>query len=233
MTREIRPAPPNETRKCVICERPFHCRPNEWAHIFRQRRTCGRECGHLLAARTRTYLRTKRCAQCGKAFKPREASNKYCSLQCYWESKQGSQGHIPDGSRVTLTCIQCDTLFSTTRYNAKHGRRFCSRTCYYSYMSNAGDPNHIARNTTNAFYLSKAWTQTKRRIRRRDNYTCQRCKRKLTRTSKGLRVHHIQARSVFVKARDSLDAQADIDANLITLCTPCHGKVHSGLPLTE
>ena len=52
-------------------------------------------------------------------------------------------------------------------------------------------------------------------VRARDNYTCQICKKK----DEVIHVHHIQQRS---------QHGTDTPDNLVTLCKPCHDKVHKG-----
>jgi len=59
------------------------------------------------------------------------------------------------------------------------------------------------------------YENVKNYVRARDNYTCQVCKKKST----NLHVHHILQRS---------QHGTDTPDNLITLCKPCHDKVHKG-----
>jgi len=57
-----------------------------------------------------------------------------------------------------------------------------------------------------------AYEQLKRQVLRRDGWRCQECG-----GISNLEIHHIQYRS---RLGD------DSETNLITLCAPCHGKVH-------
>lgn len=60
------------------------------------------------------------------------------------------------------------------------------------------------------FYNTKAYVLS------RDDYTCQKCKSK--KLGLKLHVHHIEFRS---------NGGSDVQTNLITLCEPCHSKLHA------
>lgn len=66
------------------------------------------------------------------------------------------------------------------------------------------------------------WMELKRQALIRDNFTCQTCGKKGTRTrfrETDLEVHHI-------KPSESKENRYDILENLITLCNHCHKKLH-------
>lgn len=60
---------------------------------------------------------------------------------------------------------------------------------------------------------SHDWKKIARAIRKRDNYTCQKCETPFPKSSKLLHVHHLDGK----KFNNS-------DSNLITLCASCHPK---------
>jgi len=60
---------------------------------------------------------------------------------------------------------------------------------------------------------SEAYEALRRKILERDGWRCQACG-----TIAGLEVHHLQRRS---------QLGDDSENNLITLCSECHGAVHS------
>ena len=61
----------------------------------------------------------------------------------------------------------------------------------------------------------------KKRVRERDNFTCQCCGyRNTEKVNHGLEVHHIFG------YKDHLDYRTE-DSNCITLCNDCHKKYHS------
>lgn len=82
-----------------------------------------------------------------------------------------------------------------------------------------------------AFYNNKDWRQTRERIKKRDNYECQWCKREgrvtidtgaLNRNGRkknALIVHHIKERLDYPEL-------ALEDDNLVTVCFECHEKHH-------
>lgn len=67
-------------------------------------------------------------------------------------------------------------------------------------------------------YTSKRWRKKRERILRRDGYKCREC-RKYGRAREAVTVHHI-------KHVDEYPELAYVDDNLISLCNPCHNKMH-------
>lgn len=72
-------------------------------------------------------------------------------------------------------------------------------------------------------YQKYSWIKISKKIRKRDNNTCQSCGRKKGVFDKQLDVHHIIAAKLFDTFEESCH-----NANLITLCTICHPKVEKG-----
>src|SRR5215831_3772867 len=138
--RFIYTAPPDESRICEICEKPFTCRQREWANNFRKRRTCGRKCGTILSGRVRTHLPEKTCPWCEKLFKPFNWNDKFCSQACYGNSKKGKPSFYisPPAIQVEVTCPQCGRVYMRPNHEAKRGRRFCNRTCFKLFHATHG-----------------------------------------------------------------------------------------------
>lgn len=67
-------------------------------------------------------------------------------------------------------------------------------------------------------YKSKRWRRKREAILRRDGYKCQECK-KYGRAREAVTVHHI-------KHADTHPELAYEDSNLVSLCNPCHNKMH-------
>ncbi len=67
-------------------------------------------------------------------------------------------------------------------------------------------------------YKGKKWERKRACILRRDGYKCQECK-KYGRAREAKTVHHI-------KHVDEYPELAFVDENLISLCNPCHNKMH-------
>lgn len=70
-------------------------------------------------------LPEKKCAQCGKTFKPKSYRGKFCSNACKsaWRRDQGLDN-------VERICAQCGKVFTCNKYS-KH--RFCSKSCARRY----------------------------------------------------------------------------------------------------
>lgn len=70
-------------------------------------------------------LPEKKCAQCGKTFKPKTYHDKFCSNACKsaWRRDQG----FDDVERI---CIQCGKVFTCNKYRKQ---RFCSKSCARRY----------------------------------------------------------------------------------------------------
>ena len=67
-------------------------------------------------------------------------------------------------------------------------------------------------------YTNKKWRRKRASILRRDGYKCREC-RKYGRAREAVTVHHI-------KHVDEYPELAYVDDNLISLCNPCHNKMH-------
>ena len=67
-------------------------------------------------------MKEKECLQCGKTFKPRKKTSKYCSQECQWLSmtKRDLSTHI---------CKVCGKEFTLNRTGLKG--YYCSRECSY------------------------------------------------------------------------------------------------------
>lgn len=76
----------------------------------------------------------------------------------------------------------------------------------------------IRQGNTHKFYISKVWRRKRRVILKRDNYECQKCKRK-GKFSKATCVHHKK----HLKEHPEL---ALTDSNLESLCDACHNEEH-------
>jgi hypothetical protein len=66
---------------------------------------------------------------------------------------------------------------------------------------------------TGDFYKSPKWIALARQIRKRDNFTCQRCGKNGPNDGGELHVHHIRPRGI---------GGSNDPSNLITLCSDCH-----------
>lgn len=69
------------------------------------------------------------------------------------------------------------------------------------------------------FYLCREWKHKRKDILKRDNFECQKCKRKYHRYRKATTVHHLK------HLKDFPELAFD-DDNLEALCTECHNEEH-------
>lgn len=76
----------------------------------------------------------------------------------------------------------------------------------------------MATGWVKTFYKSTVWKHKRREVLRRDNYECQKHKRKGL-YARAETVHHIK----HLRGRPDL---ALIDGNLISVCNSCHCELH-------
>jgi|SRR3990167_5458601 len=84
------------------------------------------------------------------------------------------------------------------------------------YYKNGGHPpNYIDGSSRNRKYRLKEWIEIAKKIYERDHYTCQICNKK----GELLNAHHI------IPWAGNPNLIFDLN-NLITLCVPCHSRIH-------
>lgn len=176
----------------------------------------------------------KICLKCGKEFsKPYNCSQKewekrkYCSHSCansvnaIMNGKQFEKGIIPWNkekklpqfsgennsrfSRVKLKCIYCGKEFWVKNYR-KDEAKYCSKECHYKDNLGLSSENYKLRR-------SKKFSDWRKKVFERDNYTCQECGQ----VGGYLHPHHIKPFSIFPELRFDIN-------NGITLCENCHKK---------
>ena len=175
--------------------------------------------------------RNATCPTCGNIFAARRRGRvepqTFCSSDCYGENKKkiGQKPPTPPKKqRVPVTCPQCGSITMRLPYALRHGIRFCNKACYLAYRK----AQRLNGNWNGYFYLRADWIHLRRRIKARDEYTCQICKKKFAHFSRSLTVHHIVPRDTFPQVTDVIHPFSDHPDNLISLCNSCHQKVHMG-----
>jgi 5-methylcytosine-specific restriction endonuclease McrA len=148
----------------------------------------------------RATFENRKCKTCDTTFRFYSALEKSRDGQ----GKFCSMACRAAAGRVIYTCQKCAASFSHWR---SVPRRFCSLEC-------AGKRTKVtALSDGHLLYSSSWWRRTiRKRIILRDGGECQRC-----RSSFDLIVHHIVP---WIVSRDNSDA------NLITVCRPCHLRIH-------
>lgn len=244
-----------KTTKCQRCEKDFE-QPTESYRAY-----CSADCriAALRDAGKRRIHPRPSCKNCGATAKYAKTFCSYACFNTYRinnprslreETKakisaanKGANGlsgksnpmfRHGGASTTTKNCPECERLFVAPSHHV-----YCSRTCkgrakrrefnnseqgqmFLDRMSEkmAGDGNPNWRDGASVVLYARGFTlQLKRSIWERDDYTCQMCKKKLS-SSRYIATHHRDG------GKDNHSPE-----NLITLCRPCHGKVH-GLKIT-
>jgi len=166
-------------------------------------------------------MATIQCEQCGKETRiipARLGTARFCSNKCRadWRRTNFTGAANPNyrGGPDRRTCPQCGVVFECRKASKV---RFCSRTCskvgqvrYEGKDHPLYKPDSRRRNRRGKH---GAWS---RAVISRDKATCQHC------GAQGveLHAHHIKPFETYPELRWDLD-------NGLTLCAPCHWKVHS------
>ncbi len=145
-----------------------------------------------------------RCVVCDALFTThyyRALTAKYCSKAC-WAAR--------------ATTFQCATCGVTVKTDSRR-KKYCSRECYAAQIR--GDQHHCwkggASLDAERARVSSKLATWRRAVFRRDAFTCQHCGS----SGQYLHAHHVEPFAT------RPDLRFDV-ANGITLCVPCHGKVH-------
>lgn len=192
---------PEHWKPCIVCGKKF------WV-IFPSYykngclRTCSKECSHILRV---------------KAFdNPRQHA-----IRVMNGKRNGSKSHPERRVFIHKTCKQCSKPYILTG-KADHSRRansnFCSHDCWYEFIRKDRSKHPNWKGGYSPFY-GPNWEKQKRIARKRDNYTCQKCRKVESPNSPTLHVHHVKPFRLFGIERYQ---EANDLSNLITLCSHCH-----------
>lgn len=225
--------------QCPVCQKRF------WFHKSWPRIHCSRKCSaktnglNNLGKYGQGKSLTIACDFCGKNFERNEASLKntrhhFCGRQCFgkWlaQTKKGKprpeiQKPRPNRrKRDTLVCPQCQQSFEV-KHSQSTRRRFCSKVCHTQWQrANShliSGKNNFNYKGGHQPYYGPSWLPQRRKVRQRDNYTCQGCGISETELGRELDVHHIKPfRDFGVENHE----QANKVSNLICYCNICHLK---------
>jgi len=219
---------PDEARlvKCAVCETEFDANSRNFG---RGRQTyCGPKCRQV-ADNRRHYRRRnppkseaelqRVCVMCGVKFtagrfRPEALT---CSVKCN-EARMNAKRRRETAERYDvigeMECAECGTKFTPGKYAAKSGPKapkFCSMRCarrvaaraFYQRNKRPHDPR----------LKVKAWKDAKAKAVERDGGKCRLC------GVPANHVHHVFHRTAAEMHDHNLD-------NLVTLCNPCHNKMH-------
>ena len=146
---------PSIYKSCLTCNKIFKISPSREEKLMH----CSRQCrdSHIY----------KKCLSCCRTFKVNPSAvdtAKYCSANCY---------HIGKITRVKLTCPLClKEFYAYPSEIEKRHRTTCSRYCSDKFYVST---KHELREHIRRLWLYSEW---KRKVKERDNFTCQICNAK-------------------------------------------------------
>ena len=159
-------------------------------------------------------MNTYTCEHCQQQFDRKPHGSRpfrFCSRAC---------SGLAQRTRVTLRCSQCHEHFERKAYMADWSQErgpFCGFRCYAAWqrLNSRGtqNPNYSEASTARG---SSQWERNRALALDRDGHQCQKCGAVVR-----LHVHH-------VKSWDPDDLETHAVGNLLTLCAPCHKRVHPG-----
>lgn len=166
--------------------------------------------------------RTFECEICRKPVIPKQyqEGRRFCSPQCWGKWKT---------QNAIIECKQCNKKFVRQRKT----RLFCSRKCQWIDLEKPrlklSRENHWnwrggITSIHKKLRRSKKYEEWRKSVYRRDNWTCQRCNKRLR--SKDIIAHHIMEFVKYKKLRYELK-------NGVTLCRSCHLLIHRNPALLE
>jgi hypothetical protein len=152
------------------------------------------------------------CEFCGKEYKTfknwyNRAKHHCCSRKCSFELKK---------KLSSKKCKTCGEIFVSKSHQSK--LIYCSKKCFGE--SRRGDNHHHWKPDVHDKTLRNALKDWGRKIKIKDNFTCQVCgckERKL------LEAHHIKSRHEYPELKFDL-------TNGKTLCIHCHAEHHKNDP---
>lgn len=203
---------------CEECKREFMAcrtvdRPNP--------RFCSRACRNINIAALVDHV----CPECGRAFRRHQSVyTRYCSKEC-----AGKHSYVVQHNRKyeERHCRHCGSIMGGA--GLRRRRQFCDAACRTAYAEDVPRDDYLAiLRTENSEmkivlgYRGDNWPQQRRNARHRDHYRCQRCGKHERELERQLSVHHIKPFREF--GIENYKA-ANVLANLVSLCSPCHKHV--------
>lgn len=198
-------------------------------------------------------LLIKNCLQCKKEIRsidyPRPAKflrTKYCSSECYRETRRGSKNNMWKGGQIEISCVTCKSTFKVDPYLKK--QKTCSRTCNLAYrkspefrlkQSQRARKQILGQYGSNPKFITKLsqiiresakYRLWREEVWKRDNYTCQMC---LEQKGKICADHIISFLKILLDEKvDSYDKAMESGVlwdinNGRTLCYDCHYKTEN------
>lgn len=216
-----------ELRECILCKKKFKSRKTLKTETSRYCIKCMRKKFPTNRGVKYSKLVDVQCETCGLKFKREQNRIKeriFCSPKC---------SHIGFQNRRVRNCSNCGKEISkkASDFFLPSGKEktevYCSVECmgeHYSEKGRFSGANSGTWNGGKIGYKGITWSKQRRKARKRDNYTCQRCGILEEECGdKELSVHHIIPFALWNDSEEANNLE-----NLITLCEACHRKEHSG-----
>lgn len=213
---------------CENCGKQFERKPSQvkkYEHSF-----CCRSCktawqqGQEKPDQVKGYWYLCEC--CGKPVWRTPATLRehvFCSIECTNQAP-----HNRPINKINVPCAACGKILQ--RFPSRLIRSenmFCNRQCHAAWKKETmiGANNRLWKGgKIDEEHYGPQWIIIREIIRKRDNYTCQRCGIHQDSLSKALSVHHIVPFRLFYP--DHIDA-AHHQSNLVSLCQSCHRTIHN------
>lgn len=197
---------------------------------IKKRVFCNKECYSAWKASRWNVLTCQFCDKQFRRTKGRASYKKtFCSIACHdkWrrQNQRGENHH--QYKRIETTCAECGKLLWVTPAKLKQNERcFCGNECRYMWNRHAmtGINNPAWRGGYEQYY-GPNWPTQRRKARKRDDYTCQRCSITEEEYGQSLCVHHIIPFREYGLERYK---EANKLTNLISYCISCHGTIEHG-----
>ncbi|MER1984860.1 MAG: HNH endonuclease [Solibacillus sp.] len=217
--------------KCSNCNKVILRKPS----CISKNNFCDMECkriyqldnGHIMNQHLRKDVEVY-CKRCNNKFVvPLNRANtaKYCSRSCLGKAN-GERAKRLLTKKITINCSYCHQRFEK-KISVIKNLNFCNADCmgeYYSANKMFSGSNSPTWNGGKLNYYGPNWRSQRRKVRLRDNYTCQDCGIKEEEYGQELSVHHI----IPFKDFHGDWKKANELSNLVSLCEyPCHRKRHS------
>jgi len=219
---------------CAYCTNTFERWPSSQVSKsgrYYCSRTCyyaGRQLYDVPNMRKRVEVK---CSTCGKILlrhpcRTGQSRNYFCSPACQskWKREHQCGPDNPNWSpHVEVKCASCGKTLLLSQWKARRSKhKFCSPECQSEGMSKlfSGENHSNWQGGRSLKGYSLGFTpRLKKQIRKRDNHRCQICgmtqEAHIKTFNRRLPVHHID------KRKDNHEP-----FNLVSLCFPCHVKVH-------
>lgn len=204
------------TKNCKQCNKEFGKPYYRSKKVWEKTKFCSHKCW----CNSRKKYITKKCKQCDKEFETwysTSITRVFCSRICKnrWQSifYIGEKSNFWKGGSIKKKCKNCEKEFNIWPYRVKKNQGlFCSEKCFGEATSREKSCNWLGGKSFEPYGLEFN-DKLKEQIRKRDNYTCQKCRKTQDELRYSLAIHHIN----YIKTDNN-------PLNLIGLCSHCHGQ---------